>query len=297
MIRFVWVKGRRFPAPIAPAPVAYMSIARRLVSLIQSVYLEVHGLPHVDTRDDAISRLTNNRKVIVSILRATDRARDLTEHNLSLLVDNFLQFADFTGVVDSMGNAVIRDANTAFNRLVESVGNGRPLKAQIATIDHRVSKETARFLPGFRQKNLGLIKTMVTKQVEATEQVLRGTYGQTAEDIANAIQTATNISTSHAELIARDQTLKMNAQVQRFRAQSLGANQYTWITSMDERVRGRPGGKWADAQSNHWRLHGKKFSFNDPPLTNEKKGIRLNPGEDFQCRCTATPDLSHIFGE
>lgn len=299
MIRWTVIRGKRIPAPVAPIPSAYMAVAGNVVKLVEAVYLELIGhVPEDSARDDALPRnLRANRPAIVEILRNTDRARELSEHGLSVLVDNFLQFLDFHSVLDNLGNSVVRDANQGFDKLIQAAGDGRKLKAQIAVIDHRAAKDTARFLNGFRQKNLGLIRTMVAKQVENTENALRNTYGLPPRDIAKAVQSATGITESHAELVARDQTLKMNSQVQEFRARSLGADYYTWVTSNDERVRGRPGGKWANAQSNHWRLHGKRFQFSNPPVTNEKKNIRLNPGMDFQCRCTAAPDLSHIFGE
>ena len=38
----------------------------------------------------------------------------------------------------------------------------------------------------------------------------------------------------------------------------------------------------------HKALAGKVFSWDDPPITNEK-GDRNNPGQDYGCRCYARP--------
>ena len=298
MIRFVTINGRRVPAPTAPAPVAYTSALSNMVREIESLYLEALGLPHPATRHDSglVQRLLGNRPALVRLLQSTDRARGLTEHGLSLAIDGVMEYFGFNHLVDQFGRAVIGEANRGFDKLVDTVADGRKVKASIYAIDHRAkTSDMSRFIDGFRRKNTGLIRKLIGEQVVRTEQVVSENYGEHVEVLAQRIQQATGTTESHAELLARDQTLKTNADVQRFRAQSLGADYYIWVTSNDERVRGRPGGKWANAQSNHWRLHGKRFAFNDPPTTNEKRGEKNNPGMDYQCRCTATPDLSHIF--
>lgn len=298
MIRTVFVKGRRLIAPTAPAPVAYTSALSNMVREIESLYLEAFGLPHEVTREDSglVRRLLGNRTALVRVLQSTNRARGLTEHGISVATDGFMEYFGFNHLVDQFGRAVIGEANRGFDSLVKATGDGRPLKASIYAIDHRAkTSDMSRFIDMFRRKNTGLIRKLVGEQVVRTEAVVSEGFGEHVSVLAERIRAATGTTQSHAELLARDQTLKTNADIQRFRAQSLGADFYVWITANDERVRGRPGGKWATAQSNHWRLHGKRFAFNDPPETNPVKGIHLNPGMDFQCRCTATPDLSHIF--
>lgn len=301
MIRWAVVGKRRVPVPVAPSHLAYKSILGRLLREIESVYLEAFGVPAPDgDRTDAIPGLRRggpgNRVALVRFLQNTDRSRDFSEHAISVLIDGFEQFAGFPDLVDASGKAIVRDANTGFERMIEAQGAGRKVKASIYAIDHRATtSQMSRFLDRFRRDNTGLIRKLIGEQVVRTERIVREGYGEHVGVLSERIREATGTTESHAELLARDQTLKLNSDIQSFRAKSVGAEWYTWITSNDERVRGRPGGKWANAQSNHWRLHGKKFKYTDPPITNEKKGIRLNPGRDFQCRCTASPDLSHIF--
>lgn len=297
MIRWVVVRGRRIPAPLPPAPVAYQTALTGLVREIEGLYIEAFG-GQPKTREDTglVQRLLGNRPALVRLLQRTDRSRQLTEHGITLMIDGFLEYLGFHHLVDQFGKAVIRDANMAFDKLVDASGQGQELKASIYAIDHRAkTSDMRRFVDQFRKKNSGLIRRLVAEQVVRTEQVVTESYGEHVDVLASRIREATGTTESHAELLARDQTLKTNADIQKFRAQAVGATHYTWITSNDERVRGRPGGKYPDSQSNHWRLHGKRFAYNDPPTTNEKRGEKNNPGMDYQCRCTATPDLSHIF--
>ncbi len=78
-----------------------------------------------------------------------------------------------------------------------------------------------------------------------------------------------------AELIARDQTLKLNGRINQYRQQSVGIQEYTWLTARDSRVRDR-----------HRDLHGTIQRWDNPPDTG--KG-RHHAGIDFQCRCQAIP--------
>lgn len=292
MIRYIWVNGKRAVAPLAPIPVAYTEALHALTAAIGDLYMEAFAAPR---EDNGSNRLRGNRFAIVDILRKTDRVRGLSEHNISILTDRLLEALDFHTVIDTTAAAIIRDANTGFERLIQSSAKGRKLKTALQVIDIRARHETSRFVPLFRRNNTGLIRALVSKQVEATENVLAKHYGKHVVELSAEIQATTGATKSHANLLARDQTLKLNSDIQQFRSQSVGATKYTWITSNDERVRGRPGGKWADSDSNHWKLHGLVFEYNSPPVTNSKKGIRLNPGRDFQCRCTASPNLDHIF--
>ena len=82
---------------------------------------------------------------------------------------------------------------------------------------------------------------------------------------------------ARAELIARDQTLKLNAGLTQTRMQAVGITRYTWSTSGDERVR-----------EAHAEVNGQEFDFaTGAPVGSD--GENLNPGEDFQCRCVALP--------
>jgi SPP1 gp7 family putative phage head morphogenesis protein len=90
-----------------------------------------------------------------------------------------------------------------------------------------------------------------------------------------------NVSESRAALIARDQTLKLNAALTKHRQTAAGVDQYRWSTSKDERV--RPG---------HAELEGELFDWSDPPDTGD--GELNHPGEDYQCRCLAIPYIEEL---
>jgi SPP1 gp7 family putative phage head morphogenesis protein len=140
----------------------------------------------------------------------------------------------------------------------------------------------------WRTANVNLIETGVRAPQEAVKlrPSLLGDVSSTIEDlhakgvrveaVAGELRSRFKVSDSRAELIARDQVLKLNAQITRSRQRAVGINQYQWVTSRDERVR-----------ETHVELDGTIQSWDSPPEVAE--GRFEHPGGDFQCRCIAMP--------
>lgn len=96
-----------------------------------------------------------------------------------------------------------------------------------------------------------------------------------AEELVPEIQKILGAGQSRAELIARDQILKLNADVHEQAQRSAGVTEYIWVTSHDERVR-----------ASHADLDGTRQAWDDPPLVD---GEPINPGNAIQCRRVPTP--------
>jgi SPP1 gp7 family putative phage head morphogenesis protein len=96
------------------------------------------------------------------------------------------------------------------------------------------------------------------------------------EELKAKLLERADVSKSRAELIARDQILKLNGRITQIRQQMAGVQSYVWSTSKDERVR-----------ESHQELEGETFSWSAPPSVG-------HPGEDFQCRCIALPLIPGI---
>ncbi len=161
-----------------------------------------------------------------------------------------------------------RVATTNSNELRRVVG------ISIAQADPGV----AAFIDSFRAINVSRIKSIagqelveITKLLEASEAT-----GARVEVLRDAIEKRFSVTKSKATLLARDQTLSLNAQIARTRQQNLGIRQYIWTTSGDERVR-----------EAHAELDGSIQSWDVPPSPG-------HPGEDYQCRCTAFPVLPEL---
>lgn len=124
--------------------------------------------------------------------------------------------------------------------------------------------------------------------------------GATAQSIMADIRNISSfISKSRAALIARDQVGKLQGTFTRSRQRNAGIDMYIWETAHDERVRGRPGGKYAKARPSHWAMQGKLCRWDNNAVYSRDGGKtwvartpempRAIPGSEIQCRCTALP--------
>lgn len=105
-------------------------------------------------------------------------------------------------------------------------------------------------------------------------------------NVYRKIEKMTGATKSQARMIARDQMGTLNCRMTQYEHESLGVRRYVWITKLDSRVR-----------DCHRELHGKIFSWNNPPAmwyVTKSKGVvytgrYCHPGEDYGCRCVAKP--------
>jgi SPP1 gp7 family putative phage head morphogenesis protein len=128
-----------------------------------------------------------------------------------------------------------------------------------------------------RAKNIELISKAEDTYHQQIVEVLEDpdNFGLRVEELAKLLGERGEVSESRAELIARDQTSKLNAALNEERQTAAGVAEYVWSTSKDERVR-----------ESHKELEGETFSWSSPPIID---GEPLNPGEDICCRCIAVP--------
>jgi uncharacterized protein with gpF-like domain len=132
--------------------------------------------------------------------------------------------------------------------------------------------------------------------------------GSTWKTMAGQLQTLNaQYTQSRAKLVARDQIGKLNGMLTESRMEYAGLKMYTWSSSHDERVRGRPGGKYPKAIPSHWAIESKLCRWDDPTVYSKDKGLtwiprpdnfpKVHPGMDIQCRCTALPYWGELLGE
>ena len=106
------------------------------------------------------------------------------------------------------------------------------------------------------------------------------TRGLNNRELEKIITTEFGIARRRAKLIARDQAASFNGDLNRIRQTAMGVTEYVWSTSLDERVRGNPEGKYPNARPSHWDREGKTFKWSGPPSDG-------HPGQPINCRCTA----------
>lgn len=165
----------------------------------------------------------------------------------------------------------------------------------------------------------GLIVTIPEQYLgDVSDAVMRNWRGEgQPEDrsLLEQIQHVGDVSFKRAKLIARDQTNKLTSTLNSVRQQSIGVDEYFWMTVKDQRVVGTPGGKYPDARGahgNHYKMQGMLCRWSDPSVYSPDNGKtwlkrsgdmpQNNVGQDIQCRCFPKPKidiqkiLQHVEG-
>lgn len=133
--------------------------------------------------------------------------------------------------------------------------------------------------------NVDLIKTQPRESLGRMKELVYQDYmsGRSTTNIVKELQAQFGMDKRHAQLIARDQTAKLNSEITQSQQRDAGVSKYEWSGTLDRRER-----------ASHRALEGKVFSWDNPPETDG--GRRCHPGEDYQCRCCALPvfDLENL---
>ncbi len=189
---------------------------------------------------------------------------------------------DVLGVQVQM--AVSRTVGPLFDRMARDVSKGNAKGQALMGI-----KPSETGIPGLlsraRDANIALVEKAHRAYAASVRDIVGDpdNFGLRVEDLTAKLLERGDVSESRAELIARDQTLKLNGEIAATRQQAAGVDRYVWSTSQDDRVR-----------EEHAALEGETFEWTSPPEPG-------HPGEDFQCRCIAIPvgieELDEAFSD
>lgn len=263
-------QARRRRPRIAPAPppnglvLAYtrelLALSREMDSAIWAA-LRREGVARADAADgsapDLVDVSTAERRRLV----------DVIAHRLGEIAGR----KNLVGKLEALALRVGQFSRTQWRKqLQDAIGIGPS-----ADLDLEV------FVAGWRRKNTALIVSLAKDKVSRVRGVLaEAGVGMRHEQIARRIEEETGATESRAVLIARDQVLKLNADVTEAQHAAAGITEFVWSTSRDERVR-----------KSHRDLDGKRFAYANPPLVD---GEAATPGQPVQCRCVAIPVLPGI---
>lgn len=243
------------PRPVAPVGLArayHASVKQRLVRW------------HAALRDDVLASYAPGGTILV----------DATRHSAAMYTR-----AKARASVDWAEDALAKDIEAVGQRVLR---RGIREQSKILRLPGLATPQSAKLaVPIWREANVDLIQSIPKEDILRMDLVLEKAYseGWPVADLAAEIESQFSVTSSRAALIARDQTMKLNAQITQETHLSVGVTEYTWSTSRDSRVR-----------DGHRSLDKTRHSYSDPPVVDDK-GRRAHPGEDYQCRCVAIPIL------
>lgn len=145
------------------------------------------------------------------------------------------------------------------------------------------ARQFARILKIAAQKNALLINTTATQVISnVTNITFDGvTTGLSWRQVETALRKQNHIAQDRIKRIARDQTAKLNENLNEMAMRDAGVEFFQWMTAHDERVSKGYGG--------HEQLNGKIYKWGDKenyPVI-DTYGNRGVPGQRVNCRCTA----------
>lgn len=135
-----------------------------------------------------------------------------------------------------------------------------------------LKRETERSIQDSSQEQIQSLRAKVQANLQDT--------GRT-DRLVKVVEAEFGVSKRRARFIAENETSRLVSDFRRARYESLGAAEYVWDTSHDERVR-----------NDHRALDGRKFSWSNPPVADTATGFRGHPGEAANCRCVARPVIN-----
>lgn len=140
-------------------------------------------------------------------------------------------------------------------------------------------------------ENVNLIKSIQNDFINDIGKHIRDRLyaGERSTGLIQLIHERGDVTINRAKFIARDQTAKLNADLNEARNKDLGIDLYIWGGTGDARER-----------DSHSVMNGMLCKYSDPTVYSDdmgktwKKrkrigGVELHPGKDYQCRCVSRP--------
>lgn len=252
-------KGRRTVVERLPLPDAATA---DYVRDLRAYVLEMHraALPTILSRyeNESAARVRTDADPVAEVLRGVD-----------LIYQERRTDAEIQALIDRHG-ARIKDRNAATHRYRFRVATVSPIDAD---------PWLGPVMESWGRRNADLITKLPDRLRRDIERGVQDSWrnGDTTRQLADKLQERVGVTQNRARLIARDQSNKLNGQLNGVRQVAAGVKEYRWSTSQDERVRAA-----------HADRHGVTFKWSSPPYDG-------HPGEAIQCRCSPDPVMDDLM--
>jgi len=145
------------------------------------------------------------------------------------------------------------------------------------------SPELKDYLAASAYDNAQLIKSIPAQYLGQVESLVMANMraGLRPSAIAKQLQQQFGVTQRRARFIARDQTAKINGDLNEKRQKAIGGEYFEWLSSDDERVRHNH-----KMIANRVTAYGKGiYRWDNLPLSDKSEPIK--PGSDYGCRCVS----------
>lgn len=179
-------------------------------------------------------------------------------------------------IVDQIIGGIDKAAGDTLKQSLKQLSGGVTLKTDEmpAALKQSVSAAIA--------ENVTLIKSIETQyhtQIEGAVMRSLQPGGRGLADVTEALQKYEGVTDRRRNIIAKDQTRKIQASISIERAKSAGIKKFKWLHSR--------GG--SEPRPDHVAMNGNVYSYDDPPVIDRRTGERGFPGQAINCRCQMVP--------
>lgn len=204
---------------------------------------------------------------------------DLAAALVSRLIDKWQPLFDraAVGIAERMASATLQHSDRTLGASLRDVSKSLAL---------RVSPVLQGKIDASTQEAVALIKRVPAEYLPNVQQdVMRSiTTGNGLQDLVPALKERNVKVRNWADNVARDQTRKAYATINRERMEEAGVRKFKWVHSGGaNQPRPHHLARWPAG------LNGGVFSFDDPPIIDERTGERGFPGQAPYCGCTMSP--------
>ena len=151
------------------------------------------------------------------------------------------------------------------------------------------SQQAVDYLEAATFQNVMLITSIPAQYLEQVQNIVMTNMraGMRPSFIEKALQQQFGVTSRRAKMIARDQSAKVQGELNKRKQTAAGFSYFRWVDSHDQRVRHRH----REIASKVTDFGVGVYAWSDLPLSD--KGEPIQPGSDYQCRCVAVavPDF------
>ena len=225
------------------------------------------------------------------------KAEALAIKKISETFSPFVTDASLISQVRIMLNALKKEIDFIFNSqtiLADFIGEVNKdvtikAKASLVNLDFSIKKDISpkqlEIIKGWSVQNATLIKSIGTQfHDKISSMVLQQvTSGNGLKDTITKIKEIGKVSQARARGIAKKETEKLTAQLNRAKMEDVGISQFIWVHSHAS----------VKPREQHLAYDGQIFSYDDLPEI-EEDGTTGLPGEAFGCGCFAKPYIKGV---
>lgn len=200
---------------------------------------------------------------------AMDGISDWIGHAMDLLVKKWSE--KLLGIGEKVSRLFVSRSMGNYDKAFK-----RGLKNHGFTVDLQLTDYTAKVAQESIAMNTALIRSIGNQYLEKVqmhvwESVLSGLD---AGELSKNLQHDFGVAKRRANLIARDQTNKVNSAIEHARREELGITEAIW----------RHTGSAKEPRQSHVRANGKRYKVNEGLLID---GKYIYPGQEINCGCTS----------